>query len=97
VPPVSSPRALQQTQGKQRAYLRGNVLTGAYCMIGHVSDCKTAILLDRAKAAFRLRRGLDPGQRREPGRRVLRASGADILLQIYPSLQAALTTPPESG
>jgi bifunctional UDP-N-acetylglucosamine pyrophosphorylase / glucosamine-1-phosphate N-acetyltransferase len=33
------------------AYLRGNVLTGAGCVIGHASECKSAILLDRAKAA----------------------------------------------
>lgn len=32
------------------AYLRGNVLTGDGCVIGHASGCKTAILLDRAKA-----------------------------------------------
>jgi NDP-sugar pyrophosphorylase family protein len=32
------------------AYLRGNVLTGADCVIGHASECKQAILLDRARA-----------------------------------------------
>lgn len=32
------------------AYVRGNVLTGTDCVIGHASECKAAILLDRAKA-----------------------------------------------
>lgn len=38
------------TEVRHGAYLRGNVLTGADCIIGHASECKTAILLDRAKA-----------------------------------------------
>lgn len=38
------------TQVRHGACLRGNVLTGADCVIGHASECKTAILLDRAKA-----------------------------------------------
>lgn len=38
------------TEVRHGAYLRGNVLTGDGCVIGHASECKTAILLDRAKA-----------------------------------------------
>ncbi|HOO57566.1 MAG TPA: glucose-1-phosphate thymidylyltransferase [bacterium] len=36
---------------RQGAYLRGNVLCGDGCIIGHASEAKTAILLDGAKAA----------------------------------------------
>ena len=38
------------TEVRHGAYVRGNVLTGAGCVIGHASECKTAILLDRAAA-----------------------------------------------
>jgi UDP-N-acetylglucosamine diphosphorylase / glucose-1-phosphate thymidylyltransferase / UDP-N-acetylgalactosamine diphosphorylase / glucosamine-1-phosphate N-acetyltransferase / galactosamine-1-phosphate N-acetyltransferase len=38
------------TEVRHGAYLRGNVLTGADCVIGHASECKAAILLDRARA-----------------------------------------------
>lgn len=38
------------TEVRHGAYLRGNVLTGADCVIGHPSECKMAIFLDRAKA-----------------------------------------------
>ena len=38
------------TEVRHGAYVRGNVLTGAGCVIGHASECKMAILLDRAAA-----------------------------------------------
>lgn len=38
------------TEVRQGAYIRGNVLTGADCVIGHASECKSAVFLDRAKA-----------------------------------------------
>jgi NDP-sugar pyrophosphorylase family protein len=38
------------TEVRHGAYLRGYVLTGTSCVIGHDSECKMAILLDRAKA-----------------------------------------------
>jgi UDP-N-acetylglucosamine diphosphorylase / glucose-1-phosphate thymidylyltransferase / UDP-N-acetylgalactosamine diphosphorylase / glucosamine-1-phosphate N-acetyltransferase / galactosamine-1-phosphate N-acetyltransferase len=38
------------TEVRQGAYIRGNVLTGTDCVIGHASECKSAVLLDRAKA-----------------------------------------------
>jgi UDP-N-acetylglucosamine diphosphorylase / glucose-1-phosphate thymidylyltransferase / UDP-N-acetylgalactosamine diphosphorylase / glucosamine-1-phosphate N-acetyltransferase / galactosamine-1-phosphate N-acetyltransferase len=38
------------TEVRHGAYIRGNVLTGSECVIGHASECKSAILLDRAKA-----------------------------------------------
>ena len=38
------------TEVRHGAYIRGNVLTGTGCVIGHASECKSAILLDRAKA-----------------------------------------------
>jgi NDP-sugar pyrophosphorylase family protein len=39
------------TEVRHGAYVRGNVLTGTDCVIGHASEGKSAILLDRAKAA----------------------------------------------
>jgi UDP-N-acetylglucosamine diphosphorylase / glucose-1-phosphate thymidylyltransferase / UDP-N-acetylgalactosamine diphosphorylase / glucosamine-1-phosphate N-acetyltransferase / galactosamine-1-phosphate N-acetyltransferase len=38
------------TEVRHGAYIRGNVLTGSDCVIGHASECKSAVLLDRAKA-----------------------------------------------
>jgi UDP-N-acetylglucosamine diphosphorylase / glucose-1-phosphate thymidylyltransferase / UDP-N-acetylgalactosamine diphosphorylase / glucosamine-1-phosphate N-acetyltransferase / galactosamine-1-phosphate N-acetyltransferase len=38
------------TEVRHGAYIRGNVLTGADCVVGHASECKSAVLLDRAKA-----------------------------------------------
>ena len=38
------------TEVRHGAYIRGNVLTGNECVIGHASECKSAIFLDRAKA-----------------------------------------------
>ncbi len=39
------------TEVRHGAYVRGNVLTGRDCVIGHDTECKNAIFLDRAKAA----------------------------------------------
>jgi NDP-sugar pyrophosphorylase family protein len=39
------------TEVRHGAYVRGNVLTGKNCVIGHTTECKTAIFLDHAKAA----------------------------------------------
>lgn len=36
---------------RQGAYLRGNVVTGSKCVIGHASEAKNAILFDSAHAA----------------------------------------------
>lgn len=36
---------------RQGAYLRGNVVTGSRCIIGHASEAKNAILFDSAHAA----------------------------------------------
>lgn len=38
------------TEVRQGAYIRGNALAGTACVIGHASECKSAVLLDRAKA-----------------------------------------------
>jgi UDP-N-acetylglucosamine diphosphorylase / glucose-1-phosphate thymidylyltransferase / UDP-N-acetylgalactosamine diphosphorylase / glucosamine-1-phosphate N-acetyltransferase / galactosamine-1-phosphate N-acetyltransferase len=38
------------TEVRHGAYIRGNVLTGRDCIIGHASECKSAIFLDDAKA-----------------------------------------------
>jgi UDP-N-acetylglucosamine diphosphorylase / glucose-1-phosphate thymidylyltransferase / UDP-N-acetylgalactosamine diphosphorylase / glucosamine-1-phosphate N-acetyltransferase / galactosamine-1-phosphate N-acetyltransferase len=38
------------TEVRQGAYIRGNVLAGTDCVIGHASECKSAVFLDRAKA-----------------------------------------------
>jgi acetyltransferase-like isoleucine patch superfamily enzyme len=38
------------TEVRQGAYIRGNVLTGTDCVIGHASECKSAVFLDGAKA-----------------------------------------------
>lgn len=39
------------TEVRHGAYVRGNILTGKKCVIGHASECKTALFLDGAKAA----------------------------------------------
>jgi NDP-sugar pyrophosphorylase family protein len=39
------------TEVRHGAYVRGNVLTGRDGVIGHTTECKTAIFLDGAKAA----------------------------------------------
>ncbi|MDR1084009.1 MAG: glucose-1-phosphate thymidylyltransferase [Deltaproteobacteria bacterium] len=38
------------TQIRQGAYVRGGVFTGEYCLIGHATEVKNSLLLDRAKA-----------------------------------------------
>lgn len=39
-----------QTEVRQGAYVRGSCLIGSGCVVGHVSEFKNAVLLDRAKA-----------------------------------------------
>jgi len=39
-----------RTEVRQGAYLRGNCLVGAACVVGHVTEVKTAVFLDGAKA-----------------------------------------------
>ncbi|MBU0515229.1 MAG: glucose-1-phosphate thymidylyltransferase [Proteobacteria bacterium] len=39
-----------RTEVRQGAYLRGNCLVGAGCVVGHVTEVKTAVFLDGAKA-----------------------------------------------
>lgn len=41
----------EDCQVRQGAYIRGNVITGSRCVIGHTSELKNAILLDKAQAA----------------------------------------------
>ncbi len=40
-----------RSEVRQGAYLRGNVLVGSHCVVGHTTEVKNAIFLDRAHAA----------------------------------------------
>jgi len=40
----------KNTQVRQGAYIRGNVIVGDECIVGHTTEMKNAIMLNRAKA-----------------------------------------------
>lgn len=48
---ISGPTIIgENTQVRQGAYVRGNVIVGNECIVGHTTEMKNAIMLNRAKA-----------------------------------------------